>query len=48
MAKLENKAAGNIEAPELAAGKLTELLEAIGIAPEDTGGTITITGKTRS
>jgi hypothetical protein len=35
----------NIEAPELAAEKLTELLEAIGIAPEDTGGTITITGE---
>ena len=45
MAKLEAKAAGNIEAPELAAEKLTELLEAIGIAPEATGGTTTITGE---
>ena len=45
MAKLEAKAAGNIEAPELAAEKLTELLEAIGTAPEDTGVTTTITGE---
>jgi crotonobetainyl-CoA:carnitine CoA-transferase CaiB-like acyl-CoA transferase len=42
---MTNKAAENIKAPELAATKLTELLEGLGIAPGDTGGTITITGE---
>jgi len=36
---------GNIHAPELAARKLTELMAALGVSPEASGGAITITGE---
>jgi crotonobetainyl-CoA:carnitine CoA-transferase CaiB-like acyl-CoA transferase len=45
MTGLRGANAGTIHAAEPAAGKLTELLEALGVAPEETGGTITITGE---
>jgi hypothetical protein len=41
----EKQTKGNIKSPELAARKLNELLQTMGVAPEETGGTITITGE---
>jgi hypothetical protein len=43
MTYLQKQSAGNIKAPELAAIKLTELLVTLGVAAENTGGTILIT-----
>ena len=45
MTNREKQPTGNINAPELATRKPTELLEALGVAPEETGWTITIKGE---
>src|SRR5664279_2775428 len=44
MTVLTGATAATIKAPELATKKLTELMEALGVSPEETGGTITING----
>ena len=43
MTYLQKQSAGDIKAPGLAAIKLTELLVTLGVAPENTRGTIPIT-----
>jgi hypothetical protein len=46
MTNCEKQPTGNINAPEeLATKEPTKLLEPLGVAPEETGGTITIEGE---
>ncbi len=45
MTNREKRPNRNINALELATREPTELLEALGVAPEETGGTITIKGE---